>query len=145
MDDDALPIPPKYSEADLLAQAETAAKMRSFIERSHKFDRPNAIIRELSGIPKKDLSPRQKTQLAEAYAGVGQFDEAYKLSKDKQYKYIEEKLKGKVLKCNCKDFETVELIDGKVTTIKHSRFFIKRTVFDGEKFVGLETCNVCGK
>jgi len=145
MDDDALPTPPKYSEADLLAQAEAAAKMRAFVERSHKFDRPNAIIRELADLPQKDLTPRQKTQLAEAYAGVGRFNDAYKLSKDKQYKYIEDKLNGKVTKCNCKDFETVELIDGKVTPIKHSRFFVKRTVFDGEKFVGLQTCNVCGK
>lgn len=144
---DELPIPPKYTEADLKAQAEAAAEKGAFVERSRRFARPRAIVAELSAIPKKDLSNRQKGQYVDALAELGRFDEAYKLSKDVRFKNIAEKLRGGKTKCKCKDFETVELIDGQVTPIKHSRFFVKREVWDveNEKFVGLVTCNVCGK
>lgn len=113
---------------------------------SQEYARPKAIISELSNIPKDDLSPRQKLMYADALAELGRFDEAWEMGGDERYKQIWDAIHNPSKPCKCRDFETVELVNGVPTTVKHSRQYIKRTVYNvriGGKSK-LVACNVCG-
>lgn len=141
--DDTFPQPPQI---DLQKSDKEQAVLRLKYARGQRFERPNAIISEMQGIPKEDLSPRQISMYGAALAEVGKFQDAYTLTKDKSYKQIWDGLNTTPKPCRCKDWESVELIDGVVTPVKFSRMFIKKEIWNpltGD-VAFIHQCNKCG-
>ena len=146
IDDDALPTPPKFDLAENdKVQAELALRHQPS-RHSQMYGRPMSIIKELVTMPFDDLTPRQKGQLIDAYVEVGEFDKAYNLSGDEKHKQMWDAVTLGTTSCGCNDFETVELVDGQVTTVSHSRLFVKREIYNVKtgSTAKLMACNLCG-
>ena len=149
IDDDALPkvrkpTPQQQAEIDAV-QAEMGKR---FDASGHQFDTANAVLTELNAIPREDWSPRQFNGYVDALVMLGEFDTVYELTSDKQYKAIWDAINGNVAKnCKCRDWESVEMVDGQPTAVKHSRFFVKREVWNVKtgRNAKLISCNVCGR
>lgn len=112
-------------------------------QNARHFQRPNAIITEMESIPYKDLSDPQREMYVNALAEVGDFKKAYKLGKRADHKMILDALKTHKKDCECKDWTSMEMVNGKPTEVSHSRFFTMRDIWaDGPKKVRI--CNSCG-
>lgn len=138
------PNPPKLT-AELLAQndfaqGQLAAKTNVPVSAKNLL-RANAVVRELSGIPIDDLSPKQKQRLVEAYSQSGRFFKAHELSGDEVYLAIAEAGPDT---CDCPDFQTTELKNGRPVPVSHSRRFKLRNIIRGGKTVPLMRCGACG-
>jgi hypothetical protein len=148
IDADALPkvrkpTPKQQKEIDAV-QAEMAQR---FDASGRKFDRAYAILNELNAFPREDWSRRQYTQYVDALVELGEFETAYELTGDKEYKSIVDAINNPQPMCECRDYESVELVNGKKKTVKHSRLFVKRVVWNVKtgKDANVMTCNVCGR
>lgn len=149
MDDDALPRVKKPTKAEqAVIDAEQAEMAVRFNASGRKFDRAYAIIKEMNEIPREDWGQRQFGYYVDALVELGEYDTAYELTKDKKYKKIWDAINGKVLKeCKCRDWESTEMVEGKPTLVKHTRFFVKQEIWNVKtgKTANLVACNVCGR
>lgn len=138
------PNPPRLTVETLaqndFAQKQLAAKANVPIS-AKTLLRANAVVRELSDIPVDDLSPKQKRQLIEAYSQSGRFQKAHELSGDDVYLAIDEATHKT---CDCPDFETTELRNGRPVAVSYSRRFKLRNIIRGGKSVPLMRCGACG-
>jgi hypothetical protein len=138
------PQPPKLTPEVLaqnnFEQSQLAAQINVPVSAKGML-RARAVIGDFEAIPEKDLSPRQKSQLIEAYSQAGLFQRAYDLSKNEAYLAIAN-ASEKV--CDCKDFETTQL-DEKRRPVKvtHSHTFKIKNIYKDGKVVGLMRCNRC--
>lgn len=149
LDDDALPNIPLPSAEQLAANDAIQAKLaerHTPNRNSREYGRSMAVVKELEAMPAADLGKRQITQLIDAYEHLGQFDKAYTLSGDDRHKQLWDAVTGDAKECDCKDFSTVELVDGVVTPVQHSRMFVKREIYNVTTGLTskLVACNLCG-
>lgn len=100
--------------------------------------RAKAVIKDLEHIPHFDLSDKQKKQLTDAYARTGRYKDAYVLSGDEIYLAID---KADSTECDCKDFSTHILKDGRPHAVTYTRWF-HRNFYKGNDQV--LTCSECG-
>ena len=146
VDDDALPkvrtpTPKQQKEIDKMQ-----AKMASRFDASgRKFDRAYAILNEMNAIPREDWSQRQFRYYVDALVMLGEFETANELTGE--YQDILDALNDPQPMCDCRDYESVELVDGKKKQVKHSRLFVKRQIWNVHtgRDVNVMTCNVCGR
>lgn len=113
---------------------------------STKFARADAVLTELSAIPRDDLSTEQFNRFVDALIQIGEYQEAYKLTGNAEYKAIWSVIKGKHKLCKCPDTEEWAMVEGKPVQNVHSRLFVRKKVwhiFD-QKEVSLMMCNKCG-
>lgn len=138
------PQPPKLTDA-MLAQNDFAQKQMAAATNvpisSKGLLRARAIIKDFERIPTNDLNPRQKKQLTEAYSQAGEFGKAFTLSGDDVYLAI---ATATAQICDCKDFETTEIRNGRPEKVTHSKRFKLRNILKDGKTVGLMSCSGCG-
>ena len=117
VDDDALPkvrtpTPKQQKEIDKMQ-----AKMASRFDASgRKFDRAYAILNEMNAIPREDWSQRQFRYYVDALVMLGEFETANELTGE--YQDILDALNDPQPVCDCRDYESVELVDGKKKQVK---------------------------
>lgn len=149
IDDDALPSvrrPTKKQQKEIdAAQAEMAVR---FDASGRRFDRAYAILKELNAFPREDWSPRQFASYVDALIILGEYDTAYELTGDEKFKAIWDGINADNAEfCDCADYESVELVDGKKKSVKHSRLFVKQEIWNVKKgsTSNIMACNVCGR
>lgn len=105
-------------------------------------NRDRAYVAQHEGIPVKDLTSLQVERLGRAYAGVGRYQDAYKLTKDPAYRAIQRAIDTPKA-CKCADTVDVQIVEGQPVETTHSRMFVRRRIFVGE-WKDLLMCNICG-
>lgn len=144
--DDVLPQPPVITDALLQKNDQEQAALiakRPGLTTPSRLLRARAVIKDWGEIPVRDLSPKQKEHLADAFALVGLFAKAAALiPNERGYEEYAAAFSNK--ECDCPPLQGFQLdANERPIAVDFDRKFVKKEFFVNGKRTAIMCCNTC--
>lgn len=144
--DDAIPQVEFDVEADDAIQAKRRKLFGTPTSGSQiEYSRALAYVEAMSILPREDMTEGVFNRYIDALTVIGDYAQAYSLTKDSTYNAIDKAIQGKTKKCKCKGVTQTVLENGRPKTTQFASQFVKKRVYDivKQKHVDLMCCNQC--